>query len=95
MAPERDLQEMDAIAAERGMVLAFRACDESDDFEPVFMRVGPAGIGGEDEVTLVAISDANGMSLGRYLIPRSKLDAALTESEDSLGADCSSADQLR
>lgn len=86
---------MAAIALERGMVLAFRACDESDDFEPVFMRVGPAGIGGEDEVTLIALSDANGMSLGRYLIPRSKLDAALTESADSLEADWSSADQFQ
>ncbi len=94
MGPVRDLQEMGAIAAERGMVLVFRACDESDDFEPVFMRVGRTGIGGEDEVTLIAKTDANGMSLGRYLVPRTKLDAALAEPEDSLAADRSSADQL-
>lgn len=95
MRPQRELQEMDAIASERGLLLAFRACDESGEFEPVFMRVGGAGIGGDDEVAAIAITDANGMSLGRYLVPLAKLDAALAKSEDNLGADCSSADQLR
>lgn len=94
MGPQRDLQEMAAIASERGQVLAFRACDESGEFEPVFMRVRGAGLGGDDEVAAIAITDANGMSLGRYVVPRTNLDAALAASEDSLGADCSSADQL-
>ena len=35
MGENRRLRELDAVAAERGLILAFRACDESDGYEPV------------------------------------------------------------
>jgi hypothetical protein len=89
-----ELEAMDAVAAEQGMILAFRACDESEAYEPVFVRVESAGMGAADEATMLAISDANGMSLGRYVFSRSRLDAALAEAQDSFAADCSSADRL-
>jgi hypothetical protein len=90
----RDLQELDAVASERGLVLAFRACDESDDYEPVFLQVEAAGVGEEDGAAMIAITDGNGMSLGRYVVPRSKLDAALAGGPDSFVADHSAADRL-
>jgi hypothetical protein len=94
MGENRELQEMDAIAAERGQILAFRACDETDDYEPVFLRIENAGVGPVDEVAMVGITDGNGMSLGRYLVPRKKLDAALAEPPNSFVRDYPSADRL-
>jgi hypothetical protein len=94
MGEMRDLQELDAVASERGMVLAFRACEETDEFEPVFLEVRSAGVGSEGEAATIAITDGNGMSLGRYVVSRSKLDAALADSQDSFATDCSSADRL-
>jgi hypothetical protein len=77
-----ELQALDAVAAEKGMVLAFRVCDESGDLEPVYLSIHSAEAGGENEAALIAIGDARGMSLGRYVIPRSRLQAALAEAED-------------
>jgi hypothetical protein len=94
MDSTRDLQELDAIASERGMILAFRACDESEEYEPVFLHVERAGVGEADEAAMIAITDGNGMSLGCYVISRRKLDAALAESQDVLEADHPSADRL-
>jgi len=94
MGEIRNLQELDAVASEQGMVLAFRACDESDEFEPVFVRLEAAGVGSEGEAATIAITDCNGMSLGRYVVGRQKLDAALAESQDGFAADCSSTDRL-
>ena len=148
----RDLQELDAVASERGMVMGFRACEETEEFEPVFLSVEHTPVGSDDEVALIAITgrgedgkvvartttelgvpddrgrsqnagalplttiapgqytlkvsvpdgagaliaitDRNGMSLGRYVVGRSKLDAALADPHDSFAADCSSADRL-
>jgi hypothetical protein len=90
----RDLQELDAVASERGMVMAFRACEETDEFEPVFLSVERTPVGTDEEIALIAITDRNGMSLGRYVVGRSKLDAALADPQDSFAADCSSADRL-
>jgi hypothetical protein len=94
MGENRELQELDAVAAERGLILAFRSCDESEDYEPVFLRIENAGVGPVDEVAMVAITDGNGMSLGRYLVPRTKLDAALAEPPNSFVRDYPSADRL-
>jgi hypothetical protein len=33
------LQALDAIASEQDAVLAFRVCEETAEFEPVFVRV--------------------------------------------------------
>ena len=90
----RDLQELDAVASERGMVLGFRACDESEAYEPVFIQIERAGVGDADEAAMIAITDGNGMSLGRYVVSRRKLDASLAESQDLLAADHPSADRL-
>jgi hypothetical protein len=92
MGDIRDLQEMDAVAGERGMVLAFRACENNEEYEPVFLRFEPADP--ESEAAMFAITDRYGMSLGRYIVPRNKLDAAIAESRDSFAADCSSTDRL-
>ena len=94
MGEMRDLQELDTVASERGMVMAFRACEESEEFEPVFLSVERTPVGDDEEVALIAITDRNGMSLGRYVVGRSKLDAALADPQDSLATDCSSADRL-
>ena len=94
MGEMRELQELDAVASERGMVMAFRACEENEEFEPVFLSVERAPVGEDDEIALIAITDRNGMSLGRYVVGRSKLDAALADPQDSFAADCSSADRL-
>lgn len=93
-----DLQTMSAVASEHGRILAFRACEESEEFEPVFMRV-EGGDGGEgNETAMIAITDANGMSLGSYVISRRQLDAALAEPGDASAsasaADRSPADRL-
>jgi hypothetical protein len=88
------LQGMDAVAAERGMVLAFRVCEETDEYEPVFMKFRRAKVGEPGETAMVAISDRNGLSLGRYVLPSARLDAALADARDSLPADYSSADRL-
>lgn len=76
------LRELDALAAEQGAVLAFRVCEDSDDFEPVLIRVHAANPGSDSETALVAISDRDGLSLGRYVIPRDRLDRALTGADD-------------
>jgi hypothetical protein len=88
------LKGMDAVAGERGMVLAFRVCEETEEYEPVFMKFGGGAIGEPGETAMVAISDRNGLSLGRYVMPRARLDEALAGARDSLAADCSSADRL-
>ena len=94
MRPVDDLQTMNAVASEHGRILAFRACEESDEFEPVFLRVGAAGVGEENETAMIAITDANGMSLGSYVVRREQLDAALVETGGASAADWSSADRL-
>jgi len=91
MGALRDLQELDAVAAERGMVLAFRACEDAEEYEPVFLRFEQTGP--EDEAAMFAITDRNGMSLGRYVVPGRKLESAIADSRDSFAADCSSADR--
>jgi hypothetical protein len=79
--PENDtvgqLQALDAGASEQGAVLAFRVCEESGDLEPVFMHIARANPDSEQEAALVALTDANGLSLGRYVVPRGRLDDAL------------------
>lgn len=75
------LQAMDAIASEQGGVLAFRVCEETGDLEPVFMRVFSANGESEQEAALIALTDASGLSLGRYVVPRSRLDDALEHNE--------------
>ena len=77
-----ELQALDAVASEQGMVLGFRVCEESGDLEPVYLTVHSAEAGGGDEAALIAIGDSRGMSLGRYVISRSRLEAALERAED-------------
>jgi hypothetical protein len=77
-----ELQALDAVASEKGMVLAFRVCEESGELEPVYLSILAAEAGGENEAALIAIGDARGMSLGRYVIPRARLEAALEQAED-------------
>jgi hypothetical protein len=83
--PTNDLHTLDALATEHGQFLAFRACEDSDEFEPVFLQVGRAGVGAADGAAdgaaMIAITDANGMSLGRYVISRKRLEAALGEAK--------------
>jgi hypothetical protein len=90
-----DLQAMDAVAAERGQVLGFRACEDTDEFEPVFLQLERENAGEANETAMIAITDRNGMSLGRYVLSRARLDAALAETPDSFATDCFSAEQLR
>jgi hypothetical protein len=75
------LQALDAIASEQDAVLAFRVCEETAEFEPVFVRVFRANADEENEAALIAISDDRGMSLGRYIVPRGRLDRALERAE--------------
>jgi|Tabmets5t2r1_1033131.scaffolds.fasta_scaffold179122_1 hypothetical protein len=75
------LQALDAIASEQDAVLAFRVCEETAEFEPVFVRVFRANADEENETALIAISDDRGMSLGRYIVPRGRLDRALERAE--------------
>jgi hypothetical protein len=70
---------LDAVASEHGRILAFRACEETGEFEPVFVRIGGADVGDDGETAAIAITDANGMSLGCYVMSRARLDAALAE----------------
>jgi hypothetical protein len=76
------LHALDAIASEQDAVLAFRICEETGDFEPVFLRLFSANVGEENETALVAITDDRGMSLGRYIVPRGRLDRALEDAEE-------------
>jgi hypothetical protein len=78
----RELQALDAVASERGMVLAFLVCEDSGDLEPVFLRVHRARSGEESEAALITIDDGRGMSLGRFVVNRDRLDLALAEAED-------------
>ena len=64
------------------MVLAFRACEESDDLEPVFLRIFRANGESDREAALIAITDENGLSLGRYVVGRRQLDDALGRAEE-------------
>ena len=75
--PLSHLQALDAIASEQNAVLAFRVCEESGELEPVFLRVFSANAGDASEAALISIDDQQGMSLGRYVVPRDRLDAAL------------------
>ncbi len=77
-----ELQALDAVASEQGMVLAFRMCEESGDLEPVFLRIDRANGDTENEAALIAITDASGFSLGRYVIPRGRLDEALDRADE-------------
>jgi len=45
------------------------------------MRVGRADEGDENSPATLEINDANGMSLGRYMMSRARLDSALAESD--------------
>jgi hypothetical protein len=82
-----DLQSLDAVAAEKDGVLAFRVCEDSDEFEPVFMRFLAANPGASNETALISIDDRLGMSLGRFIVPRGRLDQALARAEDVDGDD--------
>lgn len=77
-----ELRALDAVAAEQGALLAFRVAEEGEHFEPVFMRVMAARVGEPGETALVSIEDRSGLPLGRYVIPRARLEQALTEAED-------------
>jgi hypothetical protein len=80
--PLAHFQALDAIAAERDMVLGFRVCEESQEFEPVFMRIMRANGGEEHETALISIGDERGLPLGRYVVSRRRLEAALNEATD-------------
>jgi hypothetical protein len=75
------LQALHAIASEQDAVLAFRVCEETAEFEPVFVRVFRANVEEDNEAALIAISDERGLSLGRYIVPRARLDRALERAE--------------
>ena len=77
-----ELEDLDSIARDRDAVLGFRACESSDELEPVFLSILAANPGQFNETALVSITDRAGLSLGRYVIPRERLDAALNEAED-------------
>ena len=76
------LRALEAVASERGMLLAFRVCEEADELEPVFVRAMCTNSGSEREASLLAIADARGMSLGRFVFPRAQLERALAEAPD-------------
>lgn len=76
------LQALDAVAAENGMILAFRVCEESGELEPVFMHVLRAEGDGSDDAALIAISDKHGLLLDRYVVARGRLADALDQAED-------------
>jgi hypothetical protein len=75
------LHALDAFAAEQDAVLAFRVDEETGDFEAVFLRLFRANAGAENETALLAITDERGLSLGRYIVPRGRLDRALEDAE--------------
>jgi hypothetical protein len=76
------LRALDAIASEGDAVLAFRVCEQSADLEPVFLRICRANVGERNEAALIAIDDQGGLSLGRYVVSRSRLDGALERAPD-------------
>jgi hypothetical protein len=78
------LRNLDAIASERGAVLAFRVGEGGVDLEPVFLAISSGNAGEENEVALVAIDDQNGLPLGRYVVSMERLEAALDRAEDVL-----------
>jgi hypothetical protein len=80
--PLAHFQALDAIASEQDMVLAFRVCEESQEFEPVFLRIMAANSGEEHETALISIGDERGLPLGRYVISRRRLEAALETAND-------------
>jgi hypothetical protein len=80
--PLAHFQALDAIAAEQDMVLAFRVCEESQEFEPVFMRILAANSGEVHETALISIGDERGLPLGRYVVSRRRLEAALDTATD-------------
>jgi hypothetical protein len=47
----------------------------------VLLRLFRANAGAENETALLAITDDRGMSLGRYIVPRGRLDRALEDAE--------------
>jgi hypothetical protein len=61
------------------MVLAFRLCEDSDEVEPVFARLQHAAVGEGAGAVLFALSDRAGFSLGRYVVSRQALEAALED----------------
>ena len=71
------MQELDVAANERGALLAFRFCVDGDEVEPVFVQVETVGIDEGNGAAMLAITDGRGMSLGRYVLPRHRLEAAL------------------
>ena len=71
------MQDLDVAASERGALLAFRFCVEGDEVEPVFVEVETVGVEDGNGAATLAITDCRGMSLGRYVLPRHKLQAAL------------------
>ena len=76
MEAANDLQALDEEAAGRGLTLAFRLCEDSDQVEPVFMNLED---GDREGAILLSLSDRNGLSLGRYVIARERLTAILIE----------------
>lgn len=74
-----ELQTLDAIAGEHGAVLAFRLCEDGDGAEPVFARVEQPESGATAGTVLIALTDRNGLSLGRYVMPQARLEAALAD----------------
>ncbi len=89
MVPTDDLKTLAALAREHGRVLAFRACEETGEFEPVLIRLGVGAEGASDEAAMIAITDANGMSLGNYVVSRDDLEVALAEAQAPSTADVS------
>lgn len=79
----RDLQRLDAVAKERGALLAFRLCEDLDEVEPVFAEIRQAAAGAEAGAVLVSLSDRSGLSLGRYVVSRAGLEAALRDAGDA------------
>jgi hypothetical protein len=77
-----ELRALDAIASERGAVLAFRMCEQSGALEPVFLTVFSANPGEENQAAMIDIGDQSGLSLGRYVISRASLEQALARAEE-------------
>ena len=81
------LEALEAIAAEQDLVLAFRMCEDSDELEPVFMRVFQATGDSDPQTTLLAIADERGLPLGRYVVSRRRLDDALARAGEATSED--------
>lgn len=73
------MEELDAVAAEHGGLLAFRI-EDAEGLEPVFVRVELAEESDEAGAALLAISDRDGLPLGHYVLPAARLRAALESS---------------